>query len=51
MNSYVIKYDTGSSVLHVGHKDIPICVGFYTVSCQLHDNPMIIHARQLSFLL
>jgi hypothetical protein len=47
----VINYDTGSSMLYVGHKDIPICVGFYTVSCKLHDKYMITDLHQLSFLL
>ena len=36
-------------MLYVGHKDIPICVGFYTVSCKLHDKHMIIDSHQLSF--
>ena len=47
----MINYDTGSSMLYVGHKDIPICVGFYTVSCKLHDKYMITDSHQLSFLL
>ena len=46
----MINYDTGSSMLYVGHKDIPICVGFYTVSCKLHDKYMITDLHQLSFL-
>ena len=37
-------------MLYVGHKDIPICVGFYTVSCKLHDKYMITDLHQLSFL-
>ena len=43
--------NTGSSMLYLGHKDIPFCVGFYVVSCKLHDKYMITDSHQLSFLL
>lgn len=38
-------------MLTVGHKDILLCVGFYTVLCQLHDKNMMIYSHQLSCLL
>ncbi len=48
--SYVMQWNTWSSMLYVGHKDIPICVQFYTVSCKLHEKCMITDSHQLSFL-